>query len=628
MNRSRRIERMTMLALALLTIFVLSGQGVVGWLFQQSSTELIAAMERGRAANASVVQLTALQKDIKLHVVQVQQFLTDVSATRGLDGLGDGFDLAAENAAAFEDDLAQLRSMAATLGAPALESAAAGLETAFGPYYELGQKMARAYVAEGPQAGNALMGEFDGKAAAMSAAVDATNRSVARLVEASAQAIAAEEVSSAGRERRALIVAIVAALGTALFAVGMNLVLRGGLLKPLGQATEALHRLAGGDMSAELSGVDRRDEMGDLARAFAAFKAAAHEKERLEAEAAERRAEAEATRGREAAAARRAAEEQALVVREIGSGLAELSAGNLGHRITAVFPGDYERLRRDFNEAMDELQATMRTISGATDAMHSGSGEISQAADDLSRRTEQQAASLEEAAAALDQITATVRRTAEGAVHGRDVAAAARSDAEASGRIVEEAVTAMTEIEGSSRQVSQIIGVIDEIAFQTNLLALNAGVEAARAGEAGKGFAVVAQEVRALAQRSAEAAKEIKSLIATSSGQVEHGVDLVGRTGEALGRIVRQVAEVSEIVETIAASAREQSTGLGEVNVAVNQMDQVTQQNAAMVEETTAASHSLSDKAEELSRLVARFRLEGGAPARAHNEDVEYALSA
>jgi methyl-accepting chemotaxis protein len=255
----------------------------------------------------------------------------------------------------------------------------------------------------------------------------------------------------------------------------------------------------------------------------------------------------------------------------------------------------------------------MRVVAGNAQGIRSGAGEISTAADDLSRRTEQQAASLEETSAALDQITATVRKTAEGAGHARQVVSSAKQQAQLSGEVVGNAVAAMGHIEKSSAQIGQIIGVIDEIAFQTNLLALNAGVEAARAGDAGRGFAVVAQEVRALAQRSAEAAKEIKGLIQASSGQVALGVELVGETGKALARIAAEVTEIDGAVTEIAASAQEQSTALAEVNTAVNQMDQVTQQNAAMVEQSTAASHSLAQEAEQLATLVGRFSV--GLPA-------------
>jgi methyl-accepting chemotaxis protein len=243
----------------------------------------------------------------------------------------------------------------------------------------------------------------------------------------------------------------------------------------------------------------------------------------------------------------------------------------------------------------------------------SGTGEISQAADDLSRRTEQQAASLEETSAALAQITATVRKTAHGAEAAQGRVASAKVEAEQGGAVVRDAVDAMGAIERSAQQISQIIGTIDEIAFQTNLLALNAGVEAARAGDAGRGFAVVASEVRALAQRSADAAKEIKALILTSVKQVDAGVGLVGETGAALSRILGQVAEIDAAVASIAASAVAQASGLAEVSTAVNQMDQVTQQNAAMVEQSTAAARALADETRELVRLTSRFRLGGDA---------------
>ena len=311
--------------------------------------------------------------------------------------------------------------------------------------------------------------------------------------------------------------------------------------------------------------------------------------------------------------------QRADAVEALAHGLANLAKGDLTVRLTGRFAEAYEVLRADFNAAAERVQDALKAIASTTQAVSAGADEIAGASDDLSRRTEQQAASLEETAAALDEITATVRRTAAGAKEASSVVATARADAQRSGEIVAQAVAAMTQIEGSSNQVGQIIGVIDEIAFQTNLLALNAGVEAARAGDAGRGFAVVAQEVRALAQRSAEAAREIKALISTSTQQVGSGVSLVGQTGEALQRIVDQVASIDALVTSIAASASEQSTGLHEVNTAVNQMDQVVQQNAAMVEQATAATHALKGEANELANLVGRFRLDesaAGAPAR------------
>jgi methyl-accepting chemotaxis protein len=294
---------------------------------------------------------------------------------------------------------------------------------------------------------------------------------------------------------------------------------------------------------------------------------------------------------------------------ELGIGLNQLADNRLDYRITKPFITQYQSLKTDFNASIEKLETTIKSIAENTAGVTSGAGEITEASDDLARRTEQQAANLEQTAAALDQITASVRKTAEGANEAREVATSAKSDAERSSDVVKDTVAAMNGIEHSSKQIGNIIGVIDEIAFQTNLLALNAGVEAARAGDAGRGFAVVATEVRALAQRSADSAKEIKTLISASGTQVATGVRLVGETGKALGRTLEQVDHINRLIRDIAASAQEQATGLAEVNSAINQMDQVTQQNAAMVEQSTAASHSLSSEAAALSRLVGQFQL-------------------
>ncbi len=305
---------------------------------------------------------------------------------------------------------------------------------------------------------------------------------------------------------------------------------------------------------------------------------------------------------------------QAQVVASLATNLGRLADGDLTARIGAAFPGEYDQIREDFNRSVDSLREAMAAIAEATQALQTGSAEIAGATGDLSRRTEQQAASLEETAAAMDEITATVRQSAEGARQAAVAASGARVDAARSADVMGEAVTAMEEIEKSSNSVRQIIGVIDEIAFQTNLLALNAAVEAARVGEAGRGFAVVAQEVRALAQRSAQAAKEIKALIADSEQQVGRGVKLVTETGQVLSGIVDKVANIDGLLETIARSAQEQATGLNEVNVAINQMDRVTQQNAAMVEEATAATASMSGEADNLATLVGRFEIQADRP--------------
>ncbi len=402
--------------------------------------------------------------------------------------------------------------------------------------------------------------------------------------------------------------------GFALVALGGYFGIGRWVVKPLATLRAAMKRLAQGELDIVLD-ASRGDEIGAMARSVQVFRDAAREKARLEDLGAASAREVEMERERAASAREAAAASQALVVESVADGLERLSSGDLLYRLNVTFAPEYEKLRMDFNGAMETLERTIQGIAANTQGVRAGAAEITRSSDDLARRTERQAASLEETAAALAEINATVGKTASGATQARDVVSTAKSDAERSGAVVRETVTAMQAIETSSKQISNIIGVIDEIAFQTNLLALNAGVEAARAGDAGRGFAVVATEVRALAQRSADAAKEIKALISASGAQVEAGVRLVGETGGALTRIVEQVAKLSDLVGNIAHSAQEQASGLGQVNAAVNQMDQVTQQNAAMVEEATAASHALAAEAGELSRLVAQFSVgESAAP--------------
>ncbi|KIN60360.1 Methyl-accepting chemotaxis protein McpA [Sulfitobacter noctilucae] len=307
----------------------------------------------------------------------------------------------------------------------------------------------------------------------------------------------------------------------------------------------------------------------------------------------------------------RSAEEQDRVVEVLGAALRKLADGDLRTDITDDLPHDYIRLRTDFNETVGSLRDAISAVIHNSDSIRNETTEITSAADDLSRRTEKQAATLEETAAALDELTASVRSAAEGADDASKMSEEAQNNAQQGGEVARKAVSAMDGIKTSSQEISKITSVIDDIAFQTNLLALNAGVEAARAGEAGRGFAVVATEVRALAQRSSDAAREINQLINSSGEQVQQGVDLVDRTGAALDAIVTSVAEISKRVGNIAASAREQSSGLAEINAAVNELDHVTQQNAAMFEETTAASHALTSEADSLVNAVSRFKLDG-----------------
>ncbi|MCR9137528.1 MAG: methyl-accepting chemotaxis protein [Alphaproteobacteria bacterium] len=363
--------------------------------------------------------------------------------------------------------------------------------------------------------------------------------------------------------------------------------------------------MSDGNYEAEVEGADNQNEIGLMARALKKFKEAATERLRLEEENAEGRRKAdEARREREAIG-----ESLNHAVELLGDGLTRLAEGDLTVKLEEPFMDSIDQLRVNFNASVEKLQHTMNEIRTNTVSIDESASEMQTAVDELSRRTEQQAASLEETSAALEQVTATVKSTSERSAEASGMASTARGSAQESSRIVSEAVEAMGRIEGASSEISNIINVIEEIAFQTNLLALNAGVEAARAGDAGKGFAVVAQEVRELAQRSAGAAKDIKTLITKSGEEVGSGVELVSATGTALETITGHVNEIASHIESIATAAKEQSSGLQEINMAVNQMDQATQNNAAMVEETTAVTHRVAEDVRNLSGQVGQFNV-------------------
>lgn len=388
-----------------------------------------------------------------------------------------------------------------------------------------------------------------------------------------------------------------------------------GITTPIARLRARMNTLAEGQTDTPVEGQDRRDEVGQMAAAVAVFRDNAIARIRLEHEAEANRSLSEHERvEREAQKAEEAAAIQ-FAVDQLAAGLDRLANGDVSFRIEQPFVAHLDTLRTDFNGSVGNLHEALRAVGNNARGIDAGANEIRTAADNLSKRTEQQAASVEETAAALEQITTTVKDASRRAEEVGKLVARAREGAERSGEVVGNAVTAMNEIERSSAEITNIISVIDDIAFQTNLLALNAGVEAARAGEAGKGFAVVAQEVRELAQRSAQAAKEIKALINTSGEHVRVGVNLVDQTGQALKVIVAEVQEVNRHIAAIVESSREQATGLQEINQAVNTMDQGTQQNAAMVEETTAASHGLAREAGALNHLLSRFKLGADAAA-------------
>nr|WP_237358942.1 methyl-accepting chemotaxis protein [Allorhizobium borbori] len=405
-----------------------------------------------------------------------------------------------------------------------------------------------------------------------------------------------------------LVSAVVALAGVAI----MWLVARS-ISNPINRMTGAMQRLADGDVSLEVPDQNRADEIGTMAKTVSVFRSNAIAKIEMEAGAEANRSVMEEERlRREAEKAKEAADNQ-FVVDQLANGLTRLADGDVAYRLTTPFVSHLDSLRMDFNNSVSKLQVALGDVAKNARAIDSGANEIRSAADDLSRRTEQQAASLEETAAAIEEITTTVQDSARRAEEAGTLVDRTRHGAENAGEVVRNAVAAMKHIERSSVEISNIIGVIDEIAFQTNLLALNAGVEAARAGEAGKGFAVVASEVRELAQRSATAAKEIKALIVASGDQVRRGVALVDDTGRSLETIVEEVTQINSLVAAIVVSSREQAHGIQEINSAVNLMDQSTQQNAAMVEQSTAASHSLAREAAALNALIAQFRIDESA---------------
>jgi methyl-accepting chemotaxis protein len=463
-----------------------------------------------------------------------------------------------------------------------------------------------------------------GDVAAMNTGLDAmtvaylAHRKVIDRLTPLAVGLSKAHVREAEAQSRRIFIAVgVATVLMLIVAAGGVWILRNKVVMPLLRMTGYMGALADGDYEREVPHQGRPDEIGDMARSVGVFRTAVLERRaaRQQQEAADARAMD--AQQRQAAQAQADARARDLVVSALDRGLTGLARGELQQRIDEPFPAEFEQLRINFNASVRTLETTLANVIAVAGSVGGGAGQISSAADDLSRRTEQQAASLEETAAALQEVTSTVRQSAERAAMAKQSTSRSRASVTQSADLAGEAIGAMERIDSSSRQINQIISVIDEIAFQTNLLALNAGVEAARAGEAGRGFAVVAMEVRALAQRSADAAKEIKTLIAEASSSVESGVGLVGRVGDALGAIVQEFGDIEALVNEIAMAAQEQASGLGQINSAVVQMDQMTQQNAGMVEETTAASHGLKREASELMRLVQAFSLSEEARRKA-----------
>lgn len=446
------------------------------------------------------------------------------------------------------------------------------------------------------EASQKAVGEFESK---LRPVVDAATRQ------------AASYAAESSLQRRIAMRNAAAAAGIgALLMMGLTWLLAESITRAIERLKRATTRLAAGELDVAVPEESRGDEIGAMARAIEALRQAALDKIRLEGEAALTRSATEEEKARQEAAKAREREALQQAVHALAEGLGRLSEGDVTARIDTAFVPDLEKLRTDFNHSVMSLREILDTVGTGAETIRSGSADIRAASDDLSRRTEQQAASLEETSAALAEITANTEQSAKRAQEASAVATSARDSAERSGVVVRRAVDAMSQIEQSSGKIVQIIGVIDDIAFQTNLLALNAGVEAARAGDAGRGFAVVAQEVRELAQRSATAAREIKGLIDASRDHVVSGVALVNETGEALRTIEKYVLGIHEHIGAIVVAAEEQSVGLRQINDAVSHMDRMTQQNAAMVEQTAASVHTLANEAAKLSDSLGAFKLD------------------
>jgi methyl-accepting chemotaxis protein len=408
------------------------------------------------------------------------------------------------------------------------------------------------------------------------------------LLTGMASAVAVAGASGLVTLATAIVIAFICLSGTLLTGLASKHL----ICTPYVSTVVRMEQLAAGDLTSPIGYADNRDCVGRMTKAMAIFR-------------------------RNAEQVQDATQAQSRVVESLGTGLSSLAGNDLTHRIGDDFPADYAQLRTDFNHAMAVVEAMMGNIADSATVIRRGAGEISQASDNLSSRTEQQAAGLEQTAAAMDEITGAVRQTAREAARASGIARETHEVATRGGDIAGRAVDAMQGIQRASGEIADVIALIDGIAFQTNLLALNAGIEAARAGDAGKGFAVVASEVRALAQRSADAANDVKARINASTAQVQAGVQFVNETETTLTAILGGVAQVTEAIAAIADAADQQSNGLHQVNTAITEMDSLTQQNAAMVEEATAAARSLDSQADELAREVGRFQVDQHVPASA-----------
>ena len=618
-----RMARRLGAALSGLVFLCALALGLTALLNAQTAQTATTSQAAAIARLAQARELSESYGDIKVDIIQVQQFLTDISATRGQNGLDDGFSEAAKYAKRFPNDIARARAAAQSLKSADALKTLADVEHGFPAYYELGQRLSHAYIADGPPGGNRLMPTFDEASDHLWSSLESVKLAVDKTTQTAVKEQAVVASKQTEQSQFALMVQGLACLLIIGAGLAIMAYVKRSLLQPLDQATGAIRRLADGDMSATLAGADRADEVGDLARAFNVFRATLVE--RLELEAATKAAASRAEADRERTEREILARSEALVVGSLGQGLSALAQGDLSYRINEALPPAFARLRDDFNQTSRTLQAMVNDVVECSGEIRTGAGEIGDSARDLATRSSSQAAGVEQTAAAVTELTQTVKHSSELARAARDKVLAAAEVGLKSGEDASRAVAAMDAINSSSTRISAIISVIDEIAFQTNLLALNAGVEAARAGEAGRGFAVVASEVRSLAQKSAGAAREIKTLILESGTHVSSGVALVGAAGASMQDIAHHVSDVAALIDSIAHSASEQSLALSSINSALNQLDQVTQHNAVMASQSSEAGRALLGEASRLAGLVERFHVSSDAAELAPQRPIKRA---
>lgn len=660
-------------ALSLLLAWGALGFVARGLLSQNQSLEHDS--EQTAAVAQGYLPLVIRIKDIKTNVIQVQQWLTDISATRGAPGFDDGFAEAASYAESFNTDVAEARRLATELDLTKVLTALKELEAAFPAFYAGGRTMAQVYIDKGPEGGNLQMGAFDSVAEVMGIATDklvatVEDEAAATLAELSSSAAAA----SAGNNALILQMGLLALAAVAVTGVGLTYLFRN-LSTCFNSLDADIATVMAGDAESALR-LDpaRKDEFGPVSRAITAFRssliagreqeasirAAAEQEDRLRREAehmrleqaqaearraAAAKAEAEAVQSRERATATEIAEvvaacavgdfsrrlktdDKAGVFADLCQGMNQigdvtneglgavrkaldhLAKGDLTYRMPQHFWGVFADIAMAMNQTAANLTNTLSDLSVSSEAVDASSREISDATENLAQRSQQNAVMLEQTAAALAQMSNTIKTSAASAETARIAVAEISAKATAGQEIVNRAVAAIDEIQSSSDGITKILQLMGEISFQTNLLALNAAVEAARAGEAGRGFAVVASEVRALAQRSSDAANEISELIDTSGSNVKHGVDLVYDSGRALHDIVASVADVSAKITEIVAASRDTALSIGEISNATNEIDRTTQRNTAVFQETSAAVRSLQAEATSLAQAVGAFRLE------------------